>query len=154
MLRTALEGFSETLHKEVDPAWNIKVRVSRVDVVRRLTSFRQVTIVEPGGFVTEIMSALQFAPQHPAYANSDSAVNIWRKFQEGPPDPARLRQLSDTAKGVQRIFDLTRLSDPPLRMPLGKDSVGFIRGYAAELTNMVEEYASWSNDLAYEGNGE
>lgn len=99
------------------------------------------------------MSAIQFALQHPAYADPGSITNTIRKaFEAGPSDVARMSRLSDTAKGVQKIYELTRLANPPLHMPLGKDSVGFIREYAAGLTKTVEEYASWSDDLAYEGN--
>ena len=29
----ALEGFTETLEKELDPAWNIKVRATRSSIV-------------------------------------------------------------------------------------------------------------------------
>lgn len=65
-----------------------------------------------------------------------------------------MSQLSDTAKGAQKIYELTLLANPPIHMPLGKDSVGFIREYAAELTKTVEEYASWSDKLAYEGKQE
>ncbi|RDX45561.1 NAD(P)-binding protein [Lentinus brumalis] len=134
----ALEGFSETLQKEVDPAWNVKI-----------------TAVEPGGFVTEIVSAIQYAPQHPAYANPASITSMIRKsLQAETGDFARMSQLSDTAKGAQKIYELTLLANPPIHMPLGKDSVGFIREYAAELTKTVEEYASWSDKLAYEGKQE
>ncbi|RPD76317.1 NAD(P)-binding protein [Lentinus tigrinus ALCF2SS1-7] len=131
LIQNSAAGFSKTLYKEVDPAWNVKS-------------------LDPG-FDTEIMSTLQLAPQHPAHANSNPALDTIRKIQQEPRDTARMRQLSDTSKGVQKIFELTRLAHPPLRIPLGKDSVGFIRGYAAELTQTVEEHASWSDDLAYEG---
>ncbi|KAI0717997.1 NAD(P)-binding protein [Cerioporus squamosus] len=134
----ALEGFSESLIKEVNPAWNIKG-----------------TIIELGGFVTKMASAIQFAPRHPAYPVTDSIHHKMREVWETrPQDAVRLLRMSDPAKGVQKIFEITQLANPPLRMPLGKESVTFIQQFAAELAKTAEEYASWSDDLAYEGNQE
>ncbi|RDX50936.1 NAD(P)-binding protein [Lentinus brumalis] len=130
----ALEGFSESLIKELPPAWNIKG-----------------TIIELGGFATGMTSAIQFAPRHPAYPVTDSIHHKIREVWETrPQDSARLLRASDPAKGVQKIYELTQLDNPPLRMPLGKDSVNFIQQFAAELTKSAEEYASWSDNIAYE----
>ncbi|KAF9238679.1 hypothetical protein BU15DRAFT_88303 [Melanogaster broomeanus] len=52
----ALEGLSECLSKEVDPAWNIKI-----------------TIIEPGAFNTKIVTDnMKASAQHPAYADPKS----------------------------------------------------------------------------------
>ncbi|RPD64116.1 NAD(P)-binding protein [Lentinus tigrinus ALCF2SS1-7] len=130
----ALEGFSETLQKELNPAWNIKV-----------------SLVEPGAFLTEIVTANQFVPQHPAYADPTSITSTIRKLFS---EDIRKLPFSDPDKGVQKIFELTKLASPPLHLPLGKDSVGNIRAHIADLTKVVDEYASWSDNIALEGNGD
>ncbi|KAI0738149.1 NAD(P)-binding protein [Daedaleopsis nitida] len=134
----ALEGFTDALSKELDPAWDIKI-----------------TSVEPGAFKTEITHALQFAPQHPAYANPTSLTSIVRKSlsDDGPKegDAASRYGWNDTRKGVQKIFELTLLPNPPARFPLGQDSIRFCRDYVDEISRDVEGYAHWSDELAYEG---
>ncbi|KAI0643337.1 hypothetical protein C8Q79DRAFT_1012629 [Trametes meyenii] len=60
----ALEGWSEALSKEVDPAWNIKV-----------------TIIEPGSFKTSVLDKnMIVVPQHPAYADPELPVRKFRRI--------------------------------------------------------------------------
>lgn len=54
---------------------------------------------------------------------------------------------SDPAKGVHKIYELSQLSNPPLRLPLGPDGVKFVRDHIAELSAEVDKYASWSDNL-------
>ncbi len=57
-------------------------------------------------------------------------------------------ELNDTAKGAQKVFELSRLASPPPRLPLGRDAVKFMSDAAAAHAKVVEEYSSWSEDLA------
>ena len=100
--------------------------------------------MEPGAFYTEIVDAIQFVPQHPAYAYPSSATSTRRKLFT---EDVRTLPFSDVDKGVQKIFELTKLASPPLHLPLGKDAVTNMRLRITELTKMVEEYASWSENL-------
>ncbi|KAH9914373.1 NAD-P-binding protein [Epithele typhae] len=130
----ALEGFSETLSMEVHPDWNIKI-----------------TCVEPGAFgSTGIQHKLQLVPQHPAYSDPSLTVSIVRRsFAEGVNDGDAAARFghSDAVKGVARIYELSKLDDPPMHLPLGLDSVAFLSEYAEGVRKDVEEYASWSDDL-------
>ena len=45
-------------------------------------------------------------------------------------------------EGVEKIYELSRLSNPPLRMPLVPDSLQFCREYIEQLTAQGEGYAS------------
>ncbi|RDX48769.1 NAD-P-binding protein [Lentinus brumalis] len=93
----ALEGLSESLAAELDPAWNIKV-----------------TLVEPASFATEGISKTVWAPAHPAYSNPDLPAtrmrNGWDTY-----DPS-----GDVKKAVEAIYNASSLSDPPLRLVLGE----------------------------------
>ncbi|KAI0643336.1 NAD-P-binding protein, partial [Trametes meyenii] len=133
----ALEGWSEALAKEVDPAWNIKV-----------------TIVEPGAFKTSVFDkgSMVIVPQHPAYNNP--ALPVWNfrgAFVKGSGDhydtPASMNP-ADASKAVAKIIEVTKVANPPLRFAIGKDSIGLIREKVKSLTADVDAYESWSENLA------
>ena len=87
--------------------------------------------------------------QHPAYANPAIAASIVRamvgsprKGPEGPQDPI---------KASAKIFELSKLPDPPLRIALGKDSNMLIKNSTTALAAGLEKYESWSENLQYDG---
>ncbi|KAI0820889.1 NAD-P-binding protein [Trametes gibbosa] len=134
----ALEGFSESLAKELDPAWNIKV-----------------AIIEPGAFRTAVMNLgtnMVLVQQHPAYTNPALPGSQMRDAAlkaagvDGDSDMDHEAR-ADPAPAVAKIISLSRLSNPPMHFPLGKDSVEFVREKIRTLTAEVEEYAPWSDDL-------
>ncbi|CDO69753.1 hypothetical protein BN946_scf184697.g25 [Trametes cinnabarina] len=132
----ALEGFSESLAKELDPAWNIKV-----------------VIVEPGAFKTAVLEKnMIVAPQHPAYATPTSpAYHVRGAFLKGAGKEADTDadlHPSDPTKAVTKIIELTTLPNPPLHFPLGLDAIAAIRGKLGALAEEIDGYASWSASLA------
>ncbi|KAI9068965.1 NAD-P-binding protein [Trametes sanguinea] len=131
----ALEGFSESLAKELDPAWNIKV-----------------VIVEPGAFRTAVLEKnMIVAPQHPAYTKPTSpAYHARGAFLKGAGKEAGTDadlHPSDPSKAVAKIIEMTMLLSPPLRLPVGSDAVAAIRGKVKSLTDEIDGYALWSEDL-------
>ncbi|KAI0747543.1 NAD-P-binding protein [Fomes fomentarius] len=123
----ALEGLTESLAAELDPAWNIKV-----------------SLVEPAGFHTEGQAKTTWAPAHPAYASPDlpttKARNGWSTY--APP--------GDVNKAVEVIFKLSEEQDPPLRLFLGQLAIGHIRRKLAAVAADVDKYESWSKRLEKE----
>ncbi|KIJ60909.1 hypothetical protein HYDPIDRAFT_31787 [Hydnomerulius pinastri MD-312] len=124
----ALEGLSESLVRELDPAWNIKV-----------------TIVEPGPFRTKIVNEnIHVTPQLPAYADPKSPSSIFRSFiTSGAVD-------GDADKATATIEKLVHLDNPPLRLPLHKRTVASAREKAQSILADVQAYESWSNDLYFD----
>ncbi|KAI0642844.1 NAD-P-binding protein [Trametes meyenii] len=121
----ALEGLTESLAAELDPAWNIKV-----------------TLIEPGGFQTEAVNKAAFGPEHPAYSSnpelpSSRLRRLWGTFAL-PGDPW---------KAVEAFYEIAALPEPPLHLPLGKDSVEFARRKAAKLTADTDKYEYFSENL-------
>src|ERR1700719_3649652 len=93
-----VEGFSESLSKEVGPL-GIKV-----------------TIVEPGGFRTDFAgSSTELREGRPEY---DSTVGATVRFQREYDG----KQPGDPAKAAAALLQIASLSDPPLRLLLGSDS--------------------------------
>ncbi|PIL35060.1 hypothetical protein GSI_02847 [Ganoderma sinense ZZ0214-1] len=121
----ALEGLSETLASELDPAWNIKV-----------------TIVEPGPFATNVNKGdSQWAPTHPAYDRPELPAAVFKK------DLAQLIPPGDARKGMEAVYKLASLEQPPLRFPLGKEAVAAARAKMSAFLADVDKYESWSEGL-------
>lgn len=87
-----------------------------------------------------------WVPVHPAYTKPDSAVAKQRAFEEvAHDDPTH--KIGDTDKAIEKIWDLSTLTEPPLRLPLGKDSVAEIRTQLQNITADLDAYEGWSEDL-------
>ena len=89
-------------------------------------------------------------PPHPAYSDPSTVAFITRKsLSDGPKEKDMLLQFgySDVNKGVEKIWELSRLESPPHHLPLGMDAVKFLKDKGVELIKAAEEYESWSHDL-------
>ncbi|KAF8551559.1 NAD(P)-binding protein [Imleria badia] len=125
----ALEGLTECLVDELDPAWNIKV-----------------TLLEPGPFRTEItQSNYRSAPQHPAYADPALRASQARKYFT-----ATELWDGDVTKAVVVIDKVSQLEDAPIRFPLHKKVVAALRDKAKGLSAVADKYESWNDDLYHD----
>ncbi|KAG1886622.1 NAD(P)-binding protein [Suillus subluteus] len=123
----ALEGFSESIAQELEPAWNI-----------------QITIIEPGPFRTGMFKGnMQLVPQHPAYADPELPGSKFRQWMTSTLADG------DTEKAVVVIEKLTHLDDPPLRIPLHRLAVGAGREKAKSLTETIDRYESWTENVYF-----
>ncbi|KAI0656569.1 NAD(P)-binding protein [Cubamyces menziesii] len=120
----ALEGLTESLAQELDPAWNIKV-----------------TLIEPGWFHTNMKEATQWSPPHPAYQNPDLPTAQIRARRDSRVYPG------DVAKGAAAIYEIAALKDTPLHFPLGEDAIALLQAKFTEIERVVEDYRSWSEGL-------
>lgn len=119
-----------------------------------LTCLLQVAIIEPGAFKTSVFNldtSMVLVPQHPAYTNPALPVYNFRgAFLKGAgkeaDTPADLAP-ADTSLAVTKIIEFSRLASPPLHFPLGKDSIGLIREKIRALTEEIDQYESWSDNL-------
>ncbi|RPD54600.1 NAD-P-binding protein [Lentinus tigrinus ALCF2SS1-7] len=126
----AMEGLTETLAAEVDPAWNIKV-----------------SIITLGAFRTNaVATGMVKLPLHPAYANSASATSrkaILASLTD-KMDPA-YQVNGDTAKAAGVLYRLSELPSPPVRLVL--NCVELARNKIASFSKELEDYASWSEGV-------
>ncbi len=82
-----------------------------------------------------------FAPEHPAYSNPNLPVTQMRKHWDS------FSPKGDAQKGVDAFYKIASLENPPLRVPLGKDSIAMLRKKIASLTADVDNYEYLSEDL-------
>jgi len=104
-----VEGFSESLSKEVGPL-GIKV-----------------TIVEPGGFRTDFAgSSTELREGRPEY---DATVGATVRFQRNYDG----RQPGDPVKAAAALLHIASLPEPPLRLLLGSDAYNAAEKHALQI---------------------
>ncbi|OSC98222.1 NAD-P-binding protein [Trametes coccinea BRFM310] len=123
----ALEGLSECLASELDPAWNIKV-----------------TLVQPGSYRTPGFGKVIWSPPHPAYSNPDLPATKLRAIWNS------VNSSGDPAKAAKAFYEIGNMANPPLHVPVGKDSSAVIRKKLADLTAEVDKYEYLSQDLEFD----
>lgn len=123
----ALEALSESLAAEILPEWNIKI-----------------SIVELGGFSTEGAQNLIDTPRLPppaAYTDENGAPKTKDMLAD------MTSQLSSPAKAGEALWRLSREPEPPLRLPLGKDAIVFMKMWTEQFIKSIDDNTSWSEDL-------
>ena len=111
-----VEGFSESLSKEVGPL-GIKV-----------------TILEPGGFRTDFAgSSTELREGRPEYAATVGATARFQREYDG-------RQPGDPAKAAAVLLQVVSLTEPPLRLLLGSDSYAAAEKSALEKLTAVPQW--------------
>ncbi|KAH9891856.1 NAD-P-binding protein [Cubamyces lactineus] len=123
--KCALEGLTESLAAELDPAWNIKI-----------------TLIEPSGFQTGGQSKVIWGTPHPAYSNPAlPATRMRNTFGQYKPG-------GDARKGAEAFYNIALVEKPPLHFPIGKMAVQYTKQKANRLLAETEEYAAWSDDMS------
>ncbi|KAF8996902.1 hypothetical protein BDQ17DRAFT_1329685 [Cyathus striatus] len=122
----ALVGLSETIDKEADPSWNIKV-----------------TIFDIGAFRTRGLdpSFLIIIPQHPKYENTTSAIRSLFTLSEDQIS------IGDSNKAAREIHNIASDKDAPLRISYGLDAIETTKGKIDLLKDNVEKSVVYSVDL-------
>ena len=108
-------------------------------------------MIEPGGFRTDgpkkvgasVTTSTGFS--HPAYTSPSLPSNAIRAFFQGDSQIG-----ADPAKAVQRIYELSLLSSPPLRLVLGKDAIAVAQAEIKSIEQDVAKYQSWSEGLEFD----
>jgi len=128
----ATEAFTESLSKEMDPAWNIKI-----------------TILEPGGFKTRAHkdNTIVF-PIHPAYTEptlGSQQLRGWYASGVGVP--------GDPVLAAERIYRFVNYGDRdgegqvPIRLQLGDDSWMSIKARLESVLDEMNRFEEWSQGL-------
>ncbi|EIW78185.1 NAD(P)-binding protein [Coniophora puteana RWD-64-598 SS2] len=125
----ALEGLTEAIAGELDPAWNIKL-----------------CLVEPGQFDTNGPNVTPVFPIHPAYAENKSLPShSMRTSTTG------VQFNGDTTKLAKAVYDVVASGNISLRLPMGLDAVQFMKNKARALQETAESTEKWSADILREG---
>ena len=120
-----VEGFSESLSKEVGPL-GVKI-----------------TIVEPGGFRTDFAgSSTELRVGRPEY---DATVGATVRFQRDYDG----NQPGDPVKGAAALLHIASLPNPPLRLLLGSDAYNAAEQHALQILGFDKEWKDLSISTDY-----
>lgn len=61
-------------------------------------------------------------------------------------DPAFKRD--DVQKAMMKVYELSLLEEPPLRLMIGMESVSGVRAHLHRIQQDLDTYESWSSNLA------
>ncbi|KIP01476.1 hypothetical protein PHLGIDRAFT_352934 [Phlebiopsis gigantea 11061_1 CR5-6] len=128
--KAGVEAITQVIVAEIEPEWNI-----------------QITLLEPGFIRTDLADKATFTATHPAYTKPTNAATAARKYVVDQFNPATAQNVSNLDRVVARMFDASRLDEPPLRLPLGADAVEHVRTQMEMIGYDLKEYKSWSEGL-------
>ncbi|KJA14793.1 hypothetical protein HYPSUDRAFT_220327 [Hypholoma sublateritium FD-334 SS-4] len=125
----ALEGISQALASELDPAWGISI-----------------TLLEPGLFGTRAIvtdGGMHAHPVHPSYTAPGLPAAAMREFLAGPG-----REVGGNPdKAARAIYEIARTEGVGQRVPLGLDAIAGIEAQLEAIRKDLEEARKWSVDL-------
>ncbi|KAG2048001.1 NAD(P)-binding protein [Suillus hirtellus] len=127
--QNALEGFTDSLERELPPSWNIKI-----------------CIIEPGLFHTDVLNKAEVLPQHPAYTDESFASVIRRKLVGAVLE-------GDADKFTRTVYEVVQGGNIPKRLPMGLDAIELLNGKIELLKATVAETKGLSVDLRRDGGG-
>lgn len=122
----AVEGLSEALAQEIKPL-GLKL-----------------TIVEPGGFRTDWAgTSMAFAKPMQAYTQVVSAIRGYTEQHSG-------HESGDPRKAGDALLKLVEMEQPPLRLPLGKDAILFLRNSYQTNSDELQRWADLSGSTDFD----
>lgn len=131
----AMEGFTESVAKEVRPEWNIHL-----------------CCIEPGGVKTAFVDRGMVAiPPHPAYTAEDTPTRMLERYLR---DPEATRNWADAETVAERMYEVVAGHggrEIPMRVPLGPDSWGVLREENEKNGRLLDEWREFSISAGKEG---
>ncbi|KAK5661211.1 hypothetical protein OQA88_11102 [Cercophora sp. LCS_1] len=128
----AVEGFTESVAKEVRPEWNIRF-----------------CCVEPGGVKTEFAGRSMVAIEpHKAYDHEDSPTRMLKRYME---DEELTKGWADVEVVVGKMWELVEAGDIPLRVPLGPDAWGMLKVENEKEAKELDRWRAFSESAGKKG---
>jgi NAD(P)-dependent dehydrogenase (short-subunit alcohol dehydrogenase family) len=129
----AVEGFTESVAREVRPEWNIHL-----------------CLVEPGGVRTGFTGhRMQRIEVHPAYAAPDTPARLLDKYIDDPEAQKHFAHVDDVTKAMYSIVASGR--EIPLRVPIGPDAWGILKMENEKNGKALDEWKEFAISAGKEG---
>jgi NAD(P)-dependent dehydrogenase (short-subunit alcohol dehydrogenase family) len=129
----AVEGFTESVSKEVRPEWNIHF-----------------CLIEPGGVKTDYAgrSMISIEP-HPAYAAPDTPTRVLERYMQNPDLYKNWADVDAVSNAMYTI--VARGTAIPLRAPLGPDAWGMLKLENEKSGQLLDECKDFAIGVGKEG---
>ncbi|KAI1107632.1 short-chain dehydrogenase/reductase-like protein SDR [Jackrogersella minutella] len=120
----AVEGFTESLSKEVRPEWNIHF-----------------CVIEPGGTSTRFTgaSSMVWLARHPAYAAADSPARIIEGYITSPEMQKTWTPAERVAAAMYELVGRAKDKPIPIRLPLTEGAWQVVKNEVDTMTKELEE---------------
>ncbi len=129
----AVEGFTESVAKEVRPEWNIHF-----------------SLIEPGGVKTDYLHrSMVTVEPHPAYAAADTPARVLEGYMQDPEAFKSWAEADDVTRAMYRI--VASGNEIPLRVPLGPDAWGMLKLEDEKAGQMLDQWQEFSVGVGKEG---
>ncbi|KAF7333037.1 NAD(P)-binding protein [Mycena venus] len=129
----ALEAVTDSVARELDPAWNIRVM-----------------IFCPGYFKTNIhIVNAEIEPVHSAYAGNEKLGSIQTRAVFAGLVRGDSPLFQDPTKLINKVWDIVNLENPPYRVAFGEDAKALFQAKLTSLKKDLEASEEWSKDLTY-----
>ncbi|KAF8216485.1 NAD(P)-binding protein [Mycena galopus ATCC 62051] len=129
----AFDAVTDSLVKELDPTWNIKV-----------------TIFCPGWFKTNMTTVNAIVEDvHPEYAGKDHLGSIQVRGMAVGLIKGDSPLLQDARKLINKFWEISLLEKPPYRVAFGDDAKAAFTARWTALKSDLEASEEWSKDLTY-----
>lgn len=123
----ALEGFSEALAQEIAPL-GIKL-----------------TIVQPGPFRTDF-AGTSFKQANTTIVDYANTAGVFReKIKQ-----VNGKQEGDPEKAAKAIYDISKIENPPLRLPLGKIALLTLKSKLESVSKDLDDFKEVAENCVYE----
>ncbi|KAF2965262.1 hypothetical protein GQX73_g8301 [Xylaria multiplex] len=119
-----VEGFTESMSKEVRPDWNIHF-----------------CIIEPGGMRSNFATAgsMDRLAPHPAYTAADSPTRILEGYVKDPAMQKTWTPAERVANAVYQVVALAKSKPLPMRLPLTEGAWHVVKNEVAAVDKELEE---------------
>ncbi|OOQ81813.1 retinol dehydrogenase 8 [Penicillium brasilianum] len=123
----ALEGFTESVAKEVDPSWNIRF-----------------LLVSPGGVRTNFAgSSLKQTPRHPAYDDPNSSFSQLIKYVTNPESQSTWSDPDICARVLFECVTGQHERPLPMRLLMGAESIPLIKD---DIQRTLKDIDTWQEE--------
>ncbi|KAI1183571.1 retinol dehydrogenase 8 [Nemania serpens] len=118
-----VEGFTESINKEVRPEWNIHF-----------------CIIEPGGTRTNFASSgMDWMPEHPAYAAPDSPTRVLEGYVKDPNMQSTWTPAERVAGAMYTVVARATTKSIPTRLPLTQGAWNVLKAEVAAVDKELDE---------------
>lgn len=135
-----MEYLTERYIGEPDPEWGM---VSTSPMSAGFFSWTK-DYTQPALFCSSAVQSCMTEPVHPAYVSNPFPTCKYRALYPGIEET---HFNGDPAKFAEMVYKLSRLDDPPVRLPLHRVALEAARKKGVSFLRAAESWASWSDDV-------